>query len=247
MNNKQVIIVTGASAGIGEAIARRLSGPNTQLVLAARRKDRLEALRETLLSKGDVLVCPTDMRDTKQVLALFERTEAVFGRLDVLVNNAGLGKSASLIDGSVASWREMFDVNVLGLSYATQLGLKLMHKDNTRGHIIHISSMSGHRVPTGTGGMYAATKHAVKALTEALRRELHAINSPVRVCSISPGFVETEFAQIMSGSAEVAAETYGRFPCLQPDDIADAVQWVLRTPQHMQVHDILLRPKAQPS
>ena len=95
--------------------------------------------------------------------------------------------------------------------------------------------------------MYAATKHAVKALTEALRRELHNVESPVRVCAISPGFVETEFAQVMSGSAKVAAETYRRFPCLQPDDIADAVQWVLGTPEHMQVHDILLRPKAQES
>ena len=247
MNSKQVIIVTGASAGIGEAIARRLSGPCTQLVLAARRKDRLEALRKALSPKGDVLICPTDMRDTNQIRALFEQTEAAFGRLDVLVNNAGLGRSASLIDGSVEAWREMFDVNVIGLSYATQLGLKLMHKHNTPGHIIHISSMSGHRVPTGTGGMYAATKHAVKALTEALRRELHNVESPVRVCAISPGFVETEFAQVMSGSAKVAAETYRRFPCLQPDDIADAVQWVLGTPEHMQVHDILLRPKAQES
>ena len=107
--------------------------------------------------------------------------------------------------------------------------------------------MSAHRVPTGTGGMYSASKHAVKAMTEALRRELRARDSGTRVTSVSPGFVETEFAETMLGDADAARRVYERFPCLQQDDVARSVQYILEQPKYVQIHDILLRPIQQDS
>jgi NADP-dependent 3-hydroxy acid dehydrogenase YdfG len=139
----------------------------------------------------------------------------------------------------------MFEVNVIGLSIATQCAVEAMRSQSDTGLIIHISSMSGHRVPDGTGGMYSATKHAVKALTEGLRRELRALNSNIRVCAISPGFVETEFAEVMTGDAQEAADLYARYQCLTAADVARSVSWVVQTPAHMQVHDILIRPTQQ--
>ena len=112
--------------------------------------------------------------------------------------------------------------------------------------VIHIGSMSGHRVP-GTGGVYSATKFAVRSLTEGLRRELRAADSDVRVSAISPGYVETEFAAVYSSSEQAARETYARFPCLQPEDVAAAVLHALEQPPHVQIHDILLRPTRQPT
>ena len=249
MNEKvaPVALVTGASSGIGEAVARRLAKLGYRVCLTARRSNRLEALSQELSHDTDVLVKPADMRDEHAIQKVFEGITKTWGRIDVLINSAGLGRRSPLVDGDAAGWREMFDVNVIGLSIATQKAIQLMRTTGDNGHIIHISSMSGHRVPSGTGGMYSATKYAVTALTEALRRELRQLESNIRVCAISPGFVETEFAEVMSGSREQASATYSRFKCLTADDVADSVAWVLSTPEHMQVHDILMRPTAQES
>jgi NADP-dependent 3-hydroxy acid dehydrogenase YdfG len=171
---------------------------------------------------------------------------ARFGGVDVLINNAGLGRAASLADGATEDWREMLELNVLALSICTREALRDMRARGDDGHVIHVSSMAAHRVPPASG-MYSATKFAVRALTEALRQELRERESAIRVTAISPGFVETEFAATYHRSEEAARETYGRFKVLEPSDVADAIAWVLACPPHMQVHDVLMRPTHQKS
>ena len=246
-SNSPIAVITGASSGIGHAVAYRLAALGYRLCITARREERLKDLAADLSQRTEVLYVPADIQKSDHIEHIFQCVEEKWGRLDVLVNSAGLGRDASLISGDDSGWREMFDVNVIGLSIATQKAVKLMQKSGDDGHVIHISSMSGHRVPSGTGAMYSATKFAVRALTEGLRRELRQMDSGIRVCAISRGFVETEFAEVMSGSREKAQATYSRFKCLTADDIADSVDWVLSTPSHMQVHDILMRPTAQES
>ncbi|MBE9077496.1 SDR family NAD(P)-dependent oxidoreductase [Romeria aff. gracilis LEGE 07310] len=237
-------LVTGASSGIGRAIALRLAQEGYDLAICARRQDRLDELSQTLKQHGDVLAQPVDLRDEGQILDFFSAIKTRWGYLDVLVNNAGLGHNQPLLNGSTEGWREMLDVNVLALCICTRETVQLMQANGDSGHIVHISSMSGHRVPS-LSGLYSATKFAVRSLTEGLRRELRAADSNIRVSSISPGYVETEFAEKYHQSAEKAQETYSRFPVLQPQDIANAVSYVLSQPSYVQVHDILVRPTGQ--
>ena len=177
---------------------------------------------------------------------LFERARARFGGIDVLVNNAGLGRAAPLTTGDTAAWREMLEVNVLALCVCTREAVKDMRARGDEGHVLHVSSMAAHRVPPGSG-VYSATKFAVRSLTEGLRQELRALGSAIRVSAISPGFVETEFAAVYHQSEEKAEQTYGRYRVLDDVDVAEAIAWALAAPPHMQVHDILLRPTEQPN
>ena len=179
-------------------------------------------------------------------MSLFQTIRQQWGGVDVLVNNAGLGHREPLMTGKTEAWREMLDVNVLALCICTREAIKDMSDRNRPGHIIHISSMSGHRVPLYSG-VYAASKYAVRALTEGLRQELREAEQNIKISSISPGFVETEFAEKYSKSKERAKEVYSRFPVLQPEDIANAVWYILSQPDYVQVHDILLRPTQQKS
>lgn len=235
-------VITGASSGIGEACARRLHADGYQVVLAARRAERLERICDEL---GDrALPVPTDLRQEAQLLELFEAARARFGGVDVLINNAGLGRATSLSDGSTEAWREMLDVNVLALSIATREAIRDMRRRGVDGHIVHVSSMSAHRVPDGSG-MYSATKFAVRSLTEGLRQELHTAGSGIRISSVSPGFVETEFAGVYHRDPAAAATTYGQYKVLEPQDISEAVAWILAQPTWCQVHDILVRPTGQ--
>lgn len=246
--NQRVALVTGASSGIGEAVSLALARLGIRVAIAARRAERLHKLREELLAAGApvVLVLPMDLRKEDQILAGFARVKETWGRLDILVNNAGLGYDASLVHGETEAWREMLEVNVLALCIATREAIALMKMTHAAGHIFHISSMSGHRIPEG-GGVYSATKFAVRSLTEGLRQELRAAESPIRISSISPGFVQTEFAAKFQGSEEGAKATYSRYPVLQAEDIARTLLFALESPPHMEVHDILLRPTEQKS
>ncbi|MEZ4466186.1 MAG: SDR family NAD(P)-dependent oxidoreductase [bacterium] len=150
--------------------------------------------------------------------------------------------------GDPAAWREMVDVNVLALCLFTQAAIASMRARGDVGHVVHIGSMAGHRMPAGTSGaFYAATKHAVRALTEGLRRELHAAGSGVRVTAISPGYVETGFAAVFTGQPDAGQTVYGQYPCVQPAEVADLVAFVLTRPPHVQVHDLLVRPLGQPA
>lgn len=248
MTNRPVAAITGASSGIGNAIATHLAANGYNLALCARRRQRLTELADKLSLQYDVevLTQAVDLRDEAQILSWFDAIATRFSRLDVLVNNAGLGYKEPLTKGSTEKWRETLDVNVIALSICTREAIKLMRTlGKDKGHIVHISSMSGHRVPSS--GMYSASKFAVRALTEGLRQELRADKSDIRISSISPGFVETEFAEKYSGDPQQAQKLYGQFQVLQPQDIANAVGYVIGQPDYVQVHDILLRPTQQSS
>ncbi len=238
-------LVTGASSGIGRAMALRLAQEGLLVAGCARRTDRLESLGEAITAAGgEFYAIGADLRREEEILAVFDRIRAEWGGVDVLVNNAGLGRAAPLTEGPADAWREMLEVNVLALCIATREAVADMRRRGDAGHVVHVSSMAGHRVPDGSG-VYAATKFAVRALTEALRRELRSLGSGIRVTALSPGFVRTEFARKYHGSLEAEAAAYGRYPVLTPEDLADALVHVLSAPPHVEYHDLLLRPTQQ--
>jgi len=238
---RPIALITGASSGIGAAIARKLAQEGYCIIAVARRIERLQAMAAEF-PDGVIVPEGVDLRREADIVALFERVSASGKSVDVLVNNAGLGRRAPLLSGDAESWREMLDVNVLALTICTREAVKQMQANNS-GHVINISSMAGHRVlPSST--FYAATKFAVRALTEGLRQELRSADSPIRVSAVSPGLVETEFVAQMDSEAQ-AKETYGRFPVLQPEDIANAVWYLLSQPEYVQIHDLLVRPTQQ--
>lgn len=243
----KVAIVTGASSGIGEAVAMALASRGARLTLTARRQARLEKVAERIRADGgEVLVVPADVRSEPELTGVFESSQVKWGRLDVLVNSAGLGRAASLHDGATEHWREMLEVNVLALSIATRDALRRFDPEGS-GHIIHISSLSGHRVPP-KGGFYPATKSAVRALTEALRLEMRERGSRHRVSSVSPGFVDTGFIEgYHHGDAEKARATRARCRFLDPADVARSVIHALEAPDHVAVHDVLVRCTEQPT
>ncbi len=249
---RPVAIVTGASSGIGLAIARRLAADGYDLAICARRQDQLDAVAEKLRRQDvNVLAQAVDLRDERQILSFFAAVKSRWGRLDALVNNAGLGHKEPLMTGSTDAWREMLEVNVLAVCICTREAISLMESSprlpsRGAGHVVQVSSMSGHRVPA-IAGLYSATKFAVRSLTETLRRELRDVGSPIRITAVSPGIVETEFAQKYHQSAEKAKETYGQFPVLQAVDVANAVAYALSQPAHVEVNDILMRPTEQVS
>lgn len=240
----QVALITGASSGIGAGIAHKLAQLGARVVLLARREERLQALKKDIeASAGEALVTPADLRNEAQILKSFKAIDEAYGRLDILINNAGLGRKALMHGGATEAWREMLEVNVLALSICTREALARFPESG--GHLVNICSMSGHRVPP-SGGFYGATKYAVTALTEITRRELRARDSRSRVTQISPGFVETEFFDGYLDDPEARDQILGQFEkTLQAEDIAESVAHVLCAPKHVAIHDILLRPRDQ--
>ncbi len=238
----KVAIVTGASSGIGEAIARTFAEEGGRVAAMARREERLRALADQV---PGVYPVPVDLRNEASIRAAFERVERELGPCDVLVNNAGLGHNTGLLDGETDKWREMWEVNVLALCICTREAVAQMRAHDRPGHVVHISSMAGHRVPEESG-MYSATKYAVRSLTEGMRRELRAAKSPIRVSAVSPGNVETEFHEHYLQSKEAARVAYGRYPPLQTQDVAATVLHIVTAPPRVQIHDVLVRPTEQP-
>ncbi|MGM0559281.1 MAG: SDR family NAD(P)-dependent oxidoreductase [Myxococcota bacterium] len=246
MPNYTTALVTGASAGIGREVARKLAAEGLHVAFCARREERLQTLADAIeAAGGEALPIVCDLRDEAQIDTMFQQAEDELGHIDVLVNNAGMGRNTPLIGGDPEKWRAMWEVNVHALTVCTSKAAEGM-VERDRGHVIHIGSMSGHRVPNGSG-MYSATKYAVRSLTEGLRMELRSHESRVRATCISPGFVETEFAEKYSGDPDRAEEVYEQVKAIQPDDIADAVWFVLSAPGNVQYHDLLLRPTHQQS
>jgi NADP-dependent 3-hydroxy acid dehydrogenase YdfG len=240
----KVAIVTGASSGIGEATALALASVGATVVIAARRSDRLLALEARITSTGGkALSITTDVSDEVQVEALVSETHSKFGRVDILINNAGV-MLLGLIDGAdTEDWRRMINLNVLGLMYATHKVLPLMKAQGV-GHIVNISSVAG-RVANAGSGVYNASKWAVGAFSEALRKEVYQNN--IRVTIIEPGLVATELPQHITDSKalEQAKNFYGSVKNLESEDIANAIVYAVTQPPHVNVNEILIRPTEQ--
>ncbi|MEM7013709.1 MAG: SDR family NAD(P)-dependent oxidoreductase [Verrucomicrobiota bacterium] len=235
--------VTGASSGIGRAIALALAANGVQVSLVARREDRLQEVSAAAGGDSQTQVLTADFRDEAQIVAAVDSAADHWGGLDILINSAGVALQASLVDGDTDVWREMLEVNVLGLAVASREALK--HFDADRGgHVVNICSMSGHRVP-GKGGFYAPTKFAVRAMTEGLRQELRLAGNPTRVSQISPGFVDTELVDKYFESAGANRYDAVDYQMLSADDTTAAVMHILTAPPHADITDILLRPTAQ--
>jgi len=233
-------VVTGASSGIGEATARLLAQRQCNVVLAARREDRLNSLA-TELGEGTLAV-PTDVTDPAACEALVSRAVEGFGSVEILVANAGLGLYDSIAEGKPEDWRRMFEVNVLGVLYATRAALRHM-LDRRLGDIVFISSLAGRRVPRADGTVYAATKHALTAVAEGLRMDVH--DRGIRVVKVEPGLVRTEFPE---SSYPSAREYYAHreYPPLEAEDIAEAIIYAVEQPLRVSVNEILIRPTEQP-
>lgn len=243
----KLAVVTGASAGIGEACARTLAGHGADLILLARRRDRLETLRAELTEAHgvDVSCREFDVRDRSQCDALAEDMKARGQAPDILINNAGLARGMSTIqEGDPIDWDEMIDTNVKGLLYVTRALLPLMVERN-RGHVVNLGSIAGRWVYPN-GNVYNATKFAVYALNEAMNIDLVGTN--VRVTSIDPGAVETEFSLVRHrGDAERAEKVYEGYDPLTPEDVADAVCYALNVPEHVCILELVMMCRDQRS
>jgi len=237
-------LVTGASSGIGQAIATALSQEGASVALLARREDRLAKLAKTIGENGGIAYSiPVDLARTDLTQDAVHMAASSLEGLDIVINAAGVGRQAKLIDGDINDWKTMLDINVIALSVVTREALPYF--PNEGGHILNISSMSGHRVP-GKGGFYAATKFAVRAITEGLRQELRADGNQTRVSGISPGFVDTELLDdYFSGGSDNAKYDAIGYPILKPEEIAELVIHQLTMPKTAEVTDILVRPTAQ--
>jgi NADP-dependent 3-hydroxy acid dehydrogenase YdfG len=233
-------IVTGASSGIGEATARLLAKEGCNVVLAARREDRLRALAAEL-GEG-ALAAPTDVTDPAACAALVARTAESFGALDVLINNAGVGLYGSIPEGTPEDWRKMFDVNVLGVLYTTRAAVRHMLARGS-GDVVFVSSLAGRRVPAADATVYAATKHAITAVAEGLRMDVH--DKGVRVINVEPGLVRTEFPETSYPDTEEYYATRGFSP-LEAEDVAAAVVYALQQPARVSVNEVVVRPTEQP-
>ena len=239
----KVIVITGASSGLGEAAARRLSAAGATLVLGARRVDRLEALAAELRAQGgQVLVVPTDVTDRAQVQRLVDAAVAAFGRIDVLVNNAGLMPQSRLERLHVDEWDRMIDVNLKGVLYGIAAALPHMQARRS-GQIINVASVAGHKVGPG-GAVYSATKHAVRVVSEGLRQEVKPYH--LRTTIISPGAVATELpATVTDPEARTRLEKLYADVAIAADSFARAVVFAIDQPDDMDVNEILFRPTRQ--
>lgn len=242
-----IVLITGASSGIGLACARKFAEAGARPILIARRRERLERLAAELKSKHNTqsLIIPLDVRDRKAVQEKLERLPDGWGEVDVLLNNAGLSRGLDkLHEGKFDDWDEMIDTNIKGLLYVSRMILPGMVKRN-RGTIINLGSIAGHEVYPG-GNVYCATKFAVDALTRSLRLEL--VDTQVRVCTVDPGLVETEFSMVRyRGDVERAKKVYTGIQPLAPEDVADAVLFCATRPPHVQIAEIIMLATNQAS
>lgn len=242
-NNIQgkVVVITGASSGLGEATARHLAADGAKLVLGARRLDRLQALAAELGLPASAAV-QTDVTDSAQVQRLVEAAVTAHGRIDVLINNAGLMPQSLLERGKIEDWSRMIDVNIKGVLYGIAAALPHMTAQKS-GHIINVSSVAGHKVRAG-GAVYSATKHAVRVISEGLRQEVKPYN--IRTTVISPGAVQSELPLSVT-EADVAKgiqDFYAAY-AIPADSFARMVAFAINQPDDVDVNEILFRPTAQ--
>ena len=242
---RKIVLVTGATAGIGKAVAEIVAKNGHNLILTGRRKDLLDELKNELgvKYKSDVLTLNFDIRDRQQTEDAINNLPKSWENIDALINNAGLSLGLTPIqEGMVDDWDQMIDTNIKGLLYITRKVAPLMVKRNS-GHIVNISSIAAKELYEG-GNVYCATKHAVDALTKGMRIDL--VKHNIKVTSISPGMVETEFSIVrFKGDQTRADKVYEGLIPLNADDVAEAVWFALSRPAHVNINDMLIMPTAQ--
>ncbi len=239
----KVIVITGASSGLGEATARRLSSEGATVVLGARRKERIESLAQELSAKGvKAMALATDVSDQPQVKKLVDVAVQSYGRIDVMINNAGLMPQALLERLQIEEWNKMIDVNLKGVLYGIAAALPYM-KQQKSGHFIQVSSVAGHKVGPGFA-VYAATKFAVRALSEGLRQEVKPYN--VRTTVLSPGAVATELPNsITDPDAAARVRQFYAAAAIPANSFARAVSFAISQPEDVDINEIVLRPTKQ--
>ena len=243
----QIVLITGASSGIGAACARTFAAAGASLILTARRLDRLEALATELAQQfqtpSHLLQC--DVSDPAAVSSSLETLPDSWATVDVLINNAGLSRGLEkLYQGNLPDWEEMIDTNIKGLLYVTRAIVPGMVSRN-RGHVVNLGSIAGHQTYPG-GNVYCATKAAVRALSEGLKMDL--LGSAVRVSSVDPGMVETEFSDVrFHGDHDRASSVYKGVTPLTPADIAEIVLFCVTRPAHVNISELIVMPTAQAS
>ncbi|HUF52753.1 MAG TPA: SDR family oxidoreductase [Dehalococcoidia bacterium] len=258
-------IVTGASSGIGRAIAEKLGGAGAHVYLAGRTLDAMEASKARIeAAGGKATPVVIEMRDPAQVQALVQRAASETGRLDVMVNNAGVSHPAPITEGNPEQWREMFETNVIALLTGCNAAVKAMRESKAEGHIVNISSIAALR---NDSGVYGSTKHAVNCISNTLRGELEG--DTIRVVTIMPGAIATNFARnfepavvaglVRGAGVDVEVKKGERLPdevfekigpamkqmLGSPDDIADAVLYAVSQPIHVNVAEVVVRPPRQ--
>jgi 3-hydroxy acid dehydrogenase / malonic semialdehyde reductase len=242
----QIILITGASSGIGAACVKYFAQAGAKLILAARRIEKLQQVVETLnIQPANVHLIQLDVRDRIAVESAISHLPAQWSNIDILINNAGLSRGLDkLHEGDFQDWEEMIDTNIKGLLYVTRYVLPGMVQRN-KGHIINIGSIAGHQTYPG-GNVYCSTKAAVKSISEGLKLDL--IGTQVRVTSVDPGMVETEFSNVrFHGDNQRADRVYQGLTPLTPDDIADVIFFCATRPPHVNINEVILMPVDQAS
>lgn len=242
----KIAVVTGASAGLGAAISEKLVEEGINVVGFARRKEKIEELAKNIKSKNGAKLhaLKVDVTKEEEVVNAFKYISENIGTVSILINNAGIVQLTTLIDGDSNLWKKVLDTNVLGLCIATREAVKIMMENNIDGHIIHINSLAGHRVPKiPYTNVYSASKYAVTSLAQTLVNELRSKGSKIKVTSLSPGYVETEIAEVNGFLMNAAVrELEAKAPRMYPIDIANAVAYVLSTPPHVEVTELSVQP-----
>ncbi len=243
----KIALVTGATAGIGKAVALKLADLDFNLIITGRREDRLTQLSKDIQEKYDVQVLSLcfDVRQRETVKEQFENLPNEWKNIDVLVNNAGLAAGLSSIqEGSIDDWEQMIDTNIKGLLFVTRSVSPWM-VERQAGHIINIGSIAGKEVYPN-GGVYCSTKHAIDALTKGMRMDM--VQHKIKVTAINPGMVETEFSIVrFKGDTERAKAVYEGLIPLYAEDVAEAVAFAVTRPPHVNIDDMLIMPTAQAS
>lgn len=241
-NQDKVVIITGASSGIGEATAKELSSKGAKLILAARREDRLKKLQEEIQTTGGQAIYKvTDVTSYEQMEELAEASLKAYGKIDVLVNNAGVMPHSFLYKKKIEDWNKMIDVNVKGVLYGIAAVLPTM-RDQQSGHIINLSSVAGHVVGPGST-VYAGTKFAVRAISEGLRKEESANN--IRSTIISPGAVATELTNSITDMDLKPGVDKIYEGAIDAESIARAISYAIEQPSDVAINEMIIRPTSQ--
>jgi len=240
---QRIILITGATSGIGEATARLLAQKGFALILTGRRQDRLEKLHSELEEQVPVHTLCFDVRNRAEVYKAIESLPGEWREVDGLVNNAGLAVGLSPVHkGNEEDWDRMIDTNVKGALYVLKAVIPLMMQRNA-GHIINISSIAAKEVYPA-GNVYCGTKHALDSITQSVRMEL--LPYDIKVTSVNPGMVETEFSLVrFKGDEEKASGVYRNVEALKAEDVADVILYCLSTPKHMNLHEVVVMPSVQ--